>query len=607
MSLDAINKNENFIKIKNYLLRKTEFKITANLNDLENFHNKFPLDKIESMTLNQYALGDGRNDSFSWWIERGLEGHGRYMPGTSRGHLIYLQENDSLYKNKQIENLQDEIALKEVLKLTSFVANTDINNLNLLDDDNKIIEQAKLTTKLKMGEGRKLRLMALYHPEEFLPISSVDHLKHFLKVFGIEYNKKCKAFECEKLLRQVYLIIKESINKLTPWEFMVALYAPENEIKPPKYSKNDKGDDSGHRPERLELNTILFGPPGTGKTYNTISHALASIYSIYNKNIDIVEIIEAISNDDGIIVEKNNNNRDFLNNTFKILTEGDKAQIVFTTFHQSYGYEEFIEGIKPDLEDKSGDVKYKIEDGVFKSLCDKASQYLDNQYILIIDEINRGNISKIFGELITLIEDTKRIGKKEEIRVSLPYSKNAFDNGKGFGVPKNVYIIGTMNTADRSIALMDTALRRRFEFIEMMPEYEQTGLDDASVDDINLGALLRKINERITYLYDRDHQIGHAYFMDINSKNDLDKVFKNKVIPLLQEYFYDDWEKIQMVLGDHSKQKAKDEDKFIISEIAKEEALFGFNHDDIDDEKVSYTINDDFTVQAYLKISGAKA
>lgn len=363
--------------------------------------------------------------------------------------------------------------------------------------------------------------------------------------------------------------------------------------------------DNGKNIQMLKTpkNMILYGPPGTGKTYTTATYAMAFCDRFYM--LDIL---------------KEMNHSEIMERYHELEQEG---RIGFTTFHQSYGYEDFIEGIRPVLDkenreaqdqseeqksEKSGNLEYTIEPGVFKAFCEKAEKESKKPYVFIIDEINRGNISRIFGELITLIEESKRKGEVDERSVVLPYSK------KPFHVPSNVYIIGTMNTADRSIALLDTALRRRFSFVEMMPDTEvlkdvkievPDTVDEKTVNAagsegkiiIDVQKLLEIINKRIEVLYDREHTIGHAYFCGLKESATLDglkNVFKNSVLPLLQEYFFDDYEKIAMVLGDN--QKSNRDYKFIVEDNVEDlQTLFGKDpEEDMEDlsQHKRYMINE---------------
>ncbi|CAJ4292256.1 McrB family protein [Burkholderia pseudomallei] len=269
-------------------------------------------------------------------------------------------------------------------------------------------------------------------------------------------------------------------------------------------------------------------------------------------------------------------------------TSGAVRRYSFVTFHQSYGYEEFVEGLRPVLngDAETGEIQYEIRAGVFKDLCRRARSAPDQRFAMVIDEINRGNISKIFGELITLIESDKREGEENAVSVTLPYS------GESFSVPANVDIIGTMNTADRSLALLDTALRRRFEFVPVMPDARDEpsaplhGLRvTAGEHVIDIPRMLAAINQRVEALYDRDHCIGHAYFTALAQVPDgderlvaLQQVFSNRILPLLEEYFFEDWQKIQLVLADNQKQESA---RFVTESQDHEDELarlFGDGH-----------------------------
>ncbi|ECH5133674.1 AAA family ATPase [Campylobacter coli] len=547
--------------------------------------------------------------------------------------------------------------------------------------------------------------------------------------YNTQFNKK--TYDYKNLNNDIDLIIDKIIENM---QWFAKL--PLNEIQDRndlsksnnKEIRNDGSEMSNKKENKnLSLNQILYGPPGTGKTYHTIDKAL----EILGENLESRDRDEKKAKFDEYVKD---------------------GQIVFTTFHQSYGYEEFVEGIKPMMnnEANSQEIQYEIKDGIFKDICNRALEnyensnlnteelrekiklrekvekflnrlletnepisktkggnffinsfnnntieiysedverfdgifklslstfitllksniefnsavemfkkvfdrdYADrthtyyfnlvnkfkeyekqavlktednkissnslNSYIIIIDEINRGNVSKIFGELITLIEASKRIGEKEELKVTLPYS------GEKFGVPKNVYIIGTMNTADRSITSLDTALRRRFEFVEMMPnsdllnnvfickdvenpnEDEDYLGDDAKTEGYAeiLQNILISINKRIEFLLDREKTIGHAFFMSeavkfnknnwikpdeyeedwyVLSISKLKSIFQNKIIPLLQEYFYNDYALISAVLNDNGMiEKCEKDDKYL-QKIK--------NLDNVDSEKIIYNI-----------------
>jgi 5-methylcytosine-specific restriction protein B len=247
-------------------------------------------------------------------------------------------------------------------------------------------------------------------------------------------------------------------------------------------------------------NIILYGPPGTGKTF------LSNKYLVWkSKNLS--------------------------NSVIKD----------FCTFHPSFNYEDFIKGYKPSSTEK-GAITFILKPGIFKSLCKKASEDKDNNYYLIIDEINRGNVEKIFGEMITLIERDKR-------GMSLTLSQSQ----ETFSVPENVFIIGTMNTTDRSIKMLDAALRRRFAFIECMPNYE---LINKTIDNLSLSPkdILKKINVKLREIEDREKQIGHSYFMkngkQVDTIDDLREVYIYDIIPLISEYCFNDYSKMSEIIGE---------------------------------------------------------
>ncbi len=328
----------------------------------------------------------------------------------------------------------------------------------------------------------------------------------------------------------------------------------------PRTARQEEPDEKERWSDRQSLNVILYGPPGTGKTYAT-AHMC-------------VETCDGMEPSDGEEV------RDRYR---ELVTEG---RIEFVTFHQSYGYEEFVEGLRPETGSDAG-MSLTPTDGVLKRMAERAREASEGEpYVLVIDEINRANVSKVLGELITLLEEDKRQGAENEVAVTLPHS------GERFTLPANLHLLGTMNTADRSIALLDTALRRRFRFEELTPDPDLLE-EAAEATGVDLPAVLHAMNERLEWLLDRDHLIGHAWFMTAGSRAEVDDVMRHRIIPLLAEYFYEDWAKVRAVLGGG--------DDFVRGEPLKRPP--GLDDGGYTEERrLRWTVRDEFAEDAYDRL-----
>lgn len=527
------------------------------------------------------------------------------------------------------------------------------------------------------------RVFAAFAPELYTTVLNPDRCKVLLRVLGDQFqlqqsrhgrdwfdlNGSIKRAMTEGGLDPDQLLR----NNISIWRVLEGQPA-RSKVAEPQVADESQSSESSDQDRSMEnavsipLNQILFGPPGTGKTYHTITKTL--------------EILAPELAKPGAF-------RDAQMAAFNRLREN--GQVVFCTFHQSFAYEDFVEGLRADAKD--GRISYDVADGVFKKFCldadkgltittdalAKALDKLDDEiaaaedelvtlatvkrkrrftvralndtsyrvmpeesrdehrdpetvyrvfvrdlhkfyenddprsvhngsyvrpiieylkikhglpaysapterpkFVMIIDEINRGNVSRIFGELITLIEASKRKGA-EGVEVMLPYSKTKFS------VPSNVYLVGTMNTADKSLATVDVALRRRFHFTEMQPD--PVLLDGVKVGAVDIGQLLRRINERIEVLLDRDHCIGHACFMPLRTNASLpalQDIFQRQVLPLLQEYFFEDWQRIAWVLNDH--RKSNDVHRFLQKPKTDITALFG-NEVEVPQRNVRWKIN----------------
>lgn len=553
-------------------------------------------------------------------------------------YLVFKNENVQHFVNQSKRVMMEYFNVEEINNLrdepNENVQQETFKKLDYLKDELSKVIKAGFSTSVQYSNSKNQYLDIGFNPAQNTNSSAVI----LLGFFGDDDNEvffKLKVESVGEFESKEIFTINETyglnfcIDEFPKsWEELIEkLKKPMEEITKAltTYSISTKFD---HILMQQPLNQILYGPPGTGKTFNTINKALSILENKSQKEID-------------------GEDRNVLKQRFGHYLES--GQIVFTTFHQSMSYEDFIEGIKPVMNEEEGELSYEVQSGIFKEICHNAEQrneitIIDNfdetwekllekvkehishekllkigswdyglstkdslkysslnspsqytftitkqnvldtyqkkqarpsgafqkdmedivsylksnfelsdykeasadtfkgetfrNYVLIIDEINRGNISQIFGELITLIEEGKRLGNAEELQVTLPYSKEKF------GVPLNLYIIGTMNTADRSVEALDTALRRRFSFVEMMPDVSV--IEKKIFQDSYLRAeIMQKINQRIELLVDRNYTLGHSYFI----KYDFKASFKNEIIPLLQEYFYNDYGKIGLILG----------------------------------------------------------
>ncbi|WP_151828599.1 McrB family protein [Acinetobacter nosocomialis] len=599
------------------------------------FLNQWSVEKVQKMTLPEYSQV-GNIDTFGYWLEHKTKLIANILGGSAFKFGIYHRNASDEKENGKGKIYETDYAWLEKYGQTKEKAFDEVKKRILETIKASQLGEMEAIDQIDFSPVLKWKIAYLYQDQKnpnIVPIFSktwLDFLSGnnnftYSQAYKYLLGKKDKNIPIQEYgnkLAEQYLNANPKKSAMEEFSQHDSITSDDNETKCDK--------DSLIRP----LNRILFGAAGTGKTYHTINHSLSILL---NKTFEELDELYP--------------DRTELKKIFDHYKE--IGQIKFITFYQSFSYEDFVEGIRAEANDKG--LSYDVKPGLFKELCDDARMeyeakrsnsiqiedesinqaierlirkakekklvfhtkagkeirvfanqqgtlfaltqkdidislslrhirnYLKLQneeiidqksyewaiakalraelkasvsayakpkpYVLIIDEINRGNISRIFGELITQIEDSKRQGNDEELSTILPYSKEEFS------IPNNLYIIGTMNSSDRSLTGLDVALRRRFDFIEMPPKPEllrDQEENDIEIDGINIVKLLTVINQRIEILLDRDHCIGHANFMPLIVEPEIQKlakIFQQKIIPQLQEYFFDDWEKIDAVLN----------------------------------------------------------
>lgn len=468
------------------------------------FRKLFPLENLAKLKIDEYDKR-GSKTSLMYMIEHGTNQTTSGFLGSNRNKLFFQQKSDNyesaIFIKKLFPNMSINSQFSEYMKQM-------FNSINRFEETDFLLNPNEYYL-LRGANTLFTKLLLFYKPGNLLTISSYKIFKEIFDYLGLNSKKIVESIEFNiKLKRFLYSELNSNINIYAlshcVWnyynDFIKDLNAETEELAISQYNNDeifieDEKIEEIIRILKRKQNLIFQGVPGVGKTFS-IKKILQSFFEINSDNYEFIQ------------------------------------------FHQSYSYEEFIEGLRPQM-----DGSYDIEDGVFKTFVEKAKADINNEYFFIIDEINRGNMSKIFGELLMLIESDKR----DDVEVVLPYSK------KGFTIPSNVYIIGTMNTADRSLSLVDYALRRRFSFITLKPAFGSDKFNnfminklDYSEDEVNkINHIMNIINSKIHSKMGDNFVIGHSYFVIPKEKNVsfnelLNQIFKYEIIPTIEEYFFDD-------------------------------------------------------------------